>query len=80
MGLRARSPDGNGWARRRRGGRAALIAAEQELTRYFEESLELLFTADAAGRLVRVYPAWRRCLGHPDETMCGRPLTESTAI
>ncbi len=76
MGLLARSPDGNGRARRRRGGRAALIAAEEELTRYFEESLELLFTADAAGRLVRVNPAWRRCLGHPAETMCGRPLTE----
>lgn len=53
-----------------------MIAAEEELARYFEESLELLWTADATGRLLRVNPAWRRCLGHPCEAMCGKPLTE----
>ena len=59
-----------------RGRRAALAAAEAELARYFEESLELLWTADSTARLQRVNPAWRQCLGHPAEAMCGRPLTE----
>ena len=63
-------------ARLRRGRRAALVAAEAELARYFEESGELLWTADPTARLLRVNPAWRRCLGHPAEAMCGRPLTE----
>jgi len=58
------------------GRRAALVAAEAELARYFEESLELLWTADRTGRLLQVNPAWKRCLGHPPEAMCGRPLTE----
>ncbi len=57
-------------------GRRALLAAEAELERYFDESLELLWTADLTGRLVRVNPAWRRCLGHPAEAMCGRSLIE----
>src|SRR5271170_6509319 len=63
-------------ARLGQGNRAALVAAEAELARYFEESLELLWSADPTGRLVRVNPAWKRCLGHTSETMCGRPLTE----
>ena len=63
-------------ARLHRGRRAALDAAEGELTRYFEESLELLWSADPTGRLLRVNPAWKRCLGYPAETMCGRPLAE----
>ncbi len=75
MGLLPRSPDAAGGTRLRRGRRAAQIA-EQEIGRYFEESLELLWTADATGRLLRVNPAWRRCLGHPAEAMCGRPLTD----
>ncbi len=73
MGLFARSPDGRGRARLPR--RAARLA-EHEIGRYFDESLELLFTADATGRLLRVSPAWKRCLGHGAEGMCGRPLTE----
>jgi PAS domain S-box-containing protein len=73
MGLFPRSPDGRGPTRLPR--RAAEIA-EQEIGRYFEDSLELLFTADATGRLLRVNPAWKRCLGHTAESMCGRPLTE----
>ena len=63
-------------ARFGRGRRAALNAAEAQLARYFEESLELLWTAELTGRLLRVNPAWRRCLGHAAESMCGRPLTE----
>jgi PAS domain S-box-containing protein len=73
MGLFPRSPDGRGRARLPR--RAAQLA-EQEIGRYFDESLELLFTADATGRLLRVSPAWKRCLGHGAEGMCGRSLTE----
>ena len=49
---------------------------EAELVRYFEESLDLLWTADLTGRLIRVNPAWKRCLGRPAETMRRRPLTE----
>ncbi|MCW3033234.1 MAG: domain S-box protein [Solirubrobacterales bacterium] len=67
---------GSPHARPGRWRRAALVAAEAELERYFEESLELLWTADLTGRLLRVNPAWKRCLGHPPEAMCGRPLTE----
>jgi PAS domain S-box-containing protein len=67
---------GSPHARLGRGGRAALVAAEAKLERYFEESLELLWTADSTGRLLRLNPAWKRCLGHPPEAMCGRPLTE----
>jgi PAS domain S-box-containing protein len=58
------------------GRRAALVSAEAHLSRHFEDSLELLWTADLTGRLTRVNPSWRRCLGHPAEAMCGRPLTE----
>src|SRR5258708_12283228 len=58
------------------GRRAALRAAEAALSRYFEESLELLWSADQTGRLVRVNPAWKRCLGHPAEAMPGRSLTD----
>jgi PAS domain S-box-containing protein len=76
MGLFPRTPDAGAGGRPARGRRAALKVAEAELARYFEESLELLWTADATGRLLRVNPAWRRCLGHPGEAMCGRPLTE----
>ena len=70
MGLLPRSGGGSRHARR------ATLIAEQEIARYVEESLELLWTADRTGRLLRVNPAWRRCLGHPAEAMCGRPLTE----
>ncbi len=77
MGLFSRSPDGRGRARLPR--RAAQIA-EQEIGRYFEESLELLFTADATGRLLRVSPAWKRCLGHGADGMCGHSLTEFVHI
>ncbi len=75
MGFLPHPPEATGGPRRRRGRRAALIA-EKEIGRYFDESLELLWTADATGRLQRVNPAWRRCLGHPAEAMCGRPLTD----
>ncbi len=69
-------PSGTTRSRLGLGRRAALVAAEAELERYFEESPELLWAADRAGRLLRVNPAWKRCLGHAPEAMCSRPLTE----
>jgi PAS domain S-box-containing protein len=49
---------------------------DAELERHFDQSLDLLWSADLAGRLVRVNPAWRRALGHPPENLTGRCLTE----
>jgi PAS domain S-box-containing protein len=49
---------------------------DAELERHFDQSLDLLWSADLAGRLVRVNPAWRRALGHPPEKLTGRCLTE----
>jgi PAS domain S-box-containing protein len=49
---------------------------DAELERHFNQSLDLLWTADMSGRLVRVNPAWRRALGYAPETLTGRRLTE----
>jgi PAS domain S-box-containing protein len=49
---------------------------DAELERHFDQSLDLLWSADLAGRLVRVNHAWRRALGHPPEQLTGRCLTE----
>lgn len=49
---------------------------ETELSRYFDESLDLLATADMSGRFTRVNPAWERTLGHSAEVMCSRPFIE----
>jgi PAS domain S-box-containing protein len=49
---------------------------DAELERHFDQSLDLLWSADLAGRLVRVNPAWRRALGYPAEKLTGRCLTE----
>jgi PAS domain S-box-containing protein/putative nucleotidyltransferase with HDIG domain len=49
---------------------------EAEISRYFDESLDLLATADASGRFTRLNPAWERTLGHSVETMCARPFIE----
>jgi PAS domain S-box-containing protein/putative nucleotidyltransferase with HDIG domain len=49
---------------------------EAELSRSFEESLDLLWTADVTGRLIRVNPAWQRAFGHASETMRSQPLTD----
>jgi PAS domain S-box-containing protein len=49
---------------------------EAELSRYFDESLDLLATADKNGRFTRVNPAWERTLGHSAETMCSRPFID----
>jgi PAS domain S-box-containing protein len=51
-------------------------ALETQVSRYFEDSLDLLATADLTGRLTRVNPAWQSVLGHSSETMCSRPFIE----
>jgi len=49
---------------------------EAEISRYYEESLDLLVTADLNGRFTRANRAWERTLGHSVETMCSRPFIE----
>jgi PAS domain S-box-containing protein len=49
---------------------------EAEISRYYQESLDLLATADLNGRFTRVNRAWERTLGHSAETMCSRPFIE----
>jgi PAS domain S-box-containing protein len=49
---------------------------EAILTRYFEQSLDLLTTVDLEGRFVRVNPSWERTLGYPPNSLCGRPFIE----
>jgi PAS domain S-box-containing protein len=49
---------------------------EAELLRYFEQSLDLLWTADLGGQLIRVNPAWQRLLGWPAETMSHHALSD----
>ena len=49
---------------------------EAEISRYYEESLDLLVTADLNGRFTRANRAWERTLGHSAETMCSRPFIE----
>jgi PAS domain S-box-containing protein len=51
-------------------------ALEAELSRYFNESLDLLATADINGRFTHVNPAWERTLGYSAETMCSRPFID----
>jgi PAS domain S-box-containing protein len=49
---------------------------EAEMSRYFDESLDLLATADTSGRFTRVNPAWERTLGYSAKEMCSRPFIE----
>jgi len=49
---------------------------EAEASRYFEESLDLLATADTSGRFTRLNTAWERKLGYSTETLCSRPFIE----
>ncbi len=49
---------------------------DAELARYFEQSLDLLWSADMAGRLIRVNPAWERALGRTASQVRHRPLTD----
>jgi PAS domain S-box-containing protein len=47
---------------------------EHELLRYFDDSLDLLWTADLTGRLVRVNRSWSSALGIASEDTVGRSL------
>jgi PAS domain S-box-containing protein len=49
---------------------------EEQLSRYFDESLDLLVTADGHGKITRVNPAWERVLGHTTETLCCTPYID----
>jgi len=49
---------------------------QAEISRYYDESLDLLATIDRDGRFTHVNPAWERTLGHSAETMCSRPYIE----
>jgi PAS domain S-box-containing protein/putative nucleotidyltransferase with HDIG domain len=49
---------------------------EAEIERNFNESLDLLGTANLTGRFTRVNAAWERLLGHSAETICSRPFIE----
>jgi PAS domain S-box-containing protein len=49
---------------------------EAEIERNFNESLDLLGTADLNGKFTRVNQAWERLLGHSPETICSRPFIE----
>jgi PAS domain S-box-containing protein len=49
---------------------------EAQISRYFEDSLDMLATADMTGRLTRINPAWERTLGHSPETILSRPFID----
>jgi PAS domain S-box-containing protein/putative nucleotidyltransferase with HDIG domain len=49
---------------------------EAEIARNFNESLDLLGTADLNGKFTRVNQAWERLLGHSPETICSRPFID----
>jgi PAS domain S-box-containing protein len=50
--------------------------AEQDLERFFSQSLNLLCFAGFDGRVHRVNPAWQRTLGYTDEELLSRSLLE----
>ncbi|HYE01121.1 MAG TPA: CHASE3 domain-containing protein [Alphaproteobacteria bacterium] len=49
---------------------------ERERDRFFEMSLDLLAIIGADGRLERASPSWARTLGHDEESLAARPLTD----
>jgi PAS domain S-box-containing protein len=49
---------------------------ETRMSRYFEESLDLLVTLDGTGHFTRVNRAWTRLLGYSSEALCARPFME----
>jgi PAS domain S-box-containing protein len=50
--------------------------ALEERDRAFEMSLDMLCTADAAGRFVTLNPAWEKTLGYPLAELIGKPFIE----
>ena len=51
-------------------------ALQEEISRYYDESPDLLATADLSGRFTRVNAAWERTLGYSAATMCSRPFID----
>jgi putative two-component system response regulator len=49
---------------------------QEEISRYYDASPDLLATADLSGRFTRVNAAWERTLGHSAATMCSRPFID----
>lgn len=49
---------------------------QEEISRYYDASPDLLATADLNGRFTRVNAAWERTLGHSAATMCSRPFID----
>jgi PAS domain S-box-containing protein/putative nucleotidyltransferase with HDIG domain len=49
---------------------------ENEITRYYNASLDLLATADMNGYFLRLNPAWERVLGYTREELCARPFID----
>ena len=49
---------------------------EQELDRFFRLSSDLLFIGKADGSVQHLNPAWETLLGHPMESLRGRPVME----
>lgn len=50
--------------------------AEQELERFFDLSLDMLFTAGTDGQFQKLSPAWERVLGFTKDEMMGHPHIE----
>lgn len=51
-------------------------AALEELDRFFGVSIDLLATASADGRFVKLNPAWTTVLGYSVEELCSRPFVD----
>jgi PAS domain S-box-containing protein len=49
---------------------------DRQTSSYYDESLDMLATANSQGHFIHVNPAWERTLGHSAETMCSRPFIE----
>lgn len=52
------------------------VALEEEISRFFELSVDLLCIADYEGRFVRLNPSWETLLGMPRTEMLGRPFLD----
>lgn|GEM_PF-6409983 len=55
---------------------SARRAAIDELDRFFDVSVDMLATVDAAGQLLRVNPAWTVTLGYAEHEMLGHSVIE----
>jgi PAS domain S-box-containing protein len=49
---------------------------EAQLSHYFDQSLDMLATANMSGWFTRVNPAWERTLGHSAQEMLSRPFID----